>query len=63
MKFHTTGVAFKEGFCYGKWEAAGLFGTIPLLLLGHLSGIISGDGERGLLASLSVLITVCECVH
>jgi hypothetical protein len=57
------GVAFKEGFCYGKWEAAGLFGTIPLLLLGHLSGIISIDGERGLLASLSILITVGWCAN
>lgn len=33
-----TGVAFKEGLCYGKGEAAALFFALPLLLLGHLSG-------------------------
>jgi hypothetical protein len=30
------GVAFKEGLCYSKWEAAGLFGALPLLVGGRL---------------------------
>lgn len=34
------GVAFKEGLCYNKPEAAGLFGAVPLLMLGHLSGLL-----------------------
>jgi uncharacterized integral membrane protein len=38
------GVAFKEGMCYGKAEAAALFGATPLLLLGHLSGAVPADG-------------------
>eukprot|EP00798_Chlamydomonas_sp_ICE-L_P013727 gene13727-19625_t len=41
-----TGVAFKEGLCYGKAEAAGLFFTVPLLLLGHLTGLMSSDAEH-----------------
>mmetsp|Transcript_23869 Transcript_23869/g.52277 ORF Transcript_23869/g.52277 Transcript_23869/m.52277 type:complete len:280 (-) Transcript_23869:96-935(-) len=53
-----TGVAFKEGFCYNKWEAAGLFGTIPLLLLGHLTQLLPVEGERGMLAAFAVLFTV-----
>lgn len=53
-----TGVAFKEGFCYNKWEAAGLFGAMPLLMGGHLLGIWSQEAERGLLASTLVLISV-----
>jgi len=40
-----TGVAFKEGLCYGKAEAAGLFFVTPLLLLGHLTGWIPEDGQ------------------
>ena len=32
------GVAFKEGLCYGKAEAAGLFFVTPALLLSHLTG-------------------------
>ena len=38
---HTlTGVAFKEGFCYRKWEAAGLALCVPTLLLGHLTQLV-----------------------
>lgn len=53
-----TGVAFKEGLCYGKAEAAGLFGATPLFLLGHLSGVVSQEGERGLLAAFAILFSV-----
>jgi uncharacterized integral membrane protein len=41
-----TGVAFKEGLCYGKAEAAGLFFVTPALLLGHLTGWVPEDGEK-----------------
>jgi uncharacterized integral membrane protein len=53
-----TGVAFKEGFCYGKWEAAGLFGTIPLLCLGHLTGLVNEDGQRGMLAAMIIMLAI-----
>ncbi|KAG2486085.1 hypothetical protein HYH03_015288 [Edaphochlamys debaryana] len=53
-----TGMAFKEGLCYGKWEAAGLFGATPLLVGGHLLGIFPENVERGLLASCMVLLGV-----
>ncbi|KAK9914886.1 hypothetical protein WJX75_001918 [Coccomyxa subellipsoidea] len=44
-----TGVAFKEGVCYGKPECAVLFFLTPTLLLGHLSGILPESAERALL--------------
>ncbi|GIM04680.1 hypothetical protein Vretimale_9283, partial [Volvox reticuliferus] len=53
-----TGVAFKEGLCYNKWEAAGLFGALPLMVGGHLLNLIPANVERGLLASCLVLLTV-----
>jgi|EP00982_Pelagococcus_subviridis_P011903 uncharacterized integral membrane protein len=37
-----TGVAFKEGMCYGKAECAALFFVVPATLLGHLTGVGSG---------------------
>lgn len=45
------GLAVKEGLCYGKAEAAALVLITPLLLLGHLTGIVHGDAERGLLVA------------
>ena len=49
-----TGLAFKEGACYGKPEAWGLFFLTPVALLGHLTGL-AGDGpeEALLLASVA----------
>jgi uncharacterized integral membrane protein len=52
------GVCFKEGLCYGKPEAFVLTGFIPILLLGHLSGVLAGDGERGLAAAVAALLAV-----
>jgi uncharacterized integral membrane protein len=40
----------KEGFCYGKPEAAGIALLTPLLLLGHLTGLLPGAAARLLLA-------------
>uniref|UniRef100_A0A061QX12 Integral membrane protein n=1 Tax=Tetraselmis sp. GSL018 TaxID=582737 RepID=A0A061QX12_9CHLO len=53
-----SGLAFKEGLCYGKPEAAGLFFVVPALLLGHLFGIIPEEGEKALLAVFCVLSAV-----
>jgi len=44
-----TGVAFKEGMCYGKAEAAALFFVTPTLLLGHLSGSMPEGVQQALL--------------
>ena len=40
-----TGLAFKEGACYGKPEAWALFFLTPAALLGHLTGL-AGDGPE-----------------
>ncbi|GLI70950.1 hypothetical protein VaNZ11_016049 [Volvox africanus] len=53
-----TGVAFKEGLCYNKWEAAALFGALPLTVGGHLLNVFPANVERGLLASCLLLLTV-----
>lgn len=53
-----TGLAFKEGLCYGKFEAAALFFVIPTLLLGHLTQLLPEAGERGLLAAFCLLAAV-----
>ena len=45
-----TGVAFKEGMCYGKAECAALFFVIPLTLLGHLTGLMGEDTEKAFVA-------------
>lgn len=41
-----------------KWEAGGLFGVVPLLMLGHLSGLASPDVEHGLLASMDLILFI-----
>lgn len=53
-----TGVAFKEGMCYGKAECAALFFLIPLTLLGHLTGLAGEDTERVFVAAWCALIAV-----
>jgi uncharacterized integral membrane protein len=52
-----TGLAFKEGLCYGKLEAALMFLVIPATLLGHLAGADSSV-EVGLLGIWAVLYGV-----
>lgn len=53
-----SGVSFKEGLCYGKPEAALLFGATPVLMLSHLSGAVSEDGQRTMLGVFAVLFSV-----
>lgn len=45
------GIAVKEGLCYGKPEAAGVAALLPLLLLGHLSGVLPAAALRVLLCA------------
>ncbi|CAL5209440.1 unnamed protein product [Lathyrus oleraceus] len=45
-----TGLVFKEGLCYGKLEAGALTFIIPILLLGHLSGLMDDGAKLTLLA-------------
>jgi uncharacterized integral membrane protein len=53
-----TGLAFKEGVCYGKPEAAGLFFVTPALLLGHLSQWMPEQMQQGLLVVFTTLFMV-----
>ncbi|DBA79229.1 TPA: hypothetical protein ACH3X1_009044 [Trebouxia sp. C0004] len=53
-----TGLAFKEGACYGKPEAIALFFVTPVLLLGHLTGLLPQGGEKGLLLTFVALCTI-----
>lgn len=53
-----TGIFFKEAFCFNRLETKLLTPIIPLLLLGHLLGILPVTVERGLLAAWAVLFMV-----
>lgn len=53
-----TGIYFKEAFCFHRLETKVLTITAPLLLLGHLLGILPLTWERGLLAIWAVLFLV-----
>ena len=51
-----TGLAIKEGFCYGKPESAALAVLTPATLLGHLAGLPGGQlGLAGAGGALAVL--------
>ncbi|KAL4448229.1 hypothetical protein ABPG75_005448 [Micractinium tetrahymenae] len=54
-----TGIAVKEGFCFGQRESYLLTFLIPALLLGHLSGLLPGDAERVLAVAVALLLAVC----
>jgi uncharacterized integral membrane protein len=53
-----TGIFFKEGFCFGRLETRILTPLIPILLLGHLFGILPIAVEQGLLAIWSGLFFI-----
>ncbi|PSN20465.1 hypothetical protein C7271_02000 [filamentous cyanobacterium CCP5] len=53
-----TGIFFKEAFCFNRFETKLLTPLVPLLLLGHLSGLLSMGWEQGLLAAWAVLFGV-----
>jgi uncharacterized integral membrane protein len=53
-----TGIYFKEAFCFNRFETKLLTPIVPLLLLGHLLGILPIDVEKGLLAFWTILFII-----
>ncbi len=53
-----TGVGFKEGLCYGKFEAFALALTLPILLLGHLTPLMPESTEQGLAVVNAALLAL-----
>lgn len=53
-----TGIFFKEGFCFHRLETKILTPLVPLLLLGHLTGILSTQAEQVLLGIWAILFLV-----
>jgi uncharacterized integral membrane protein len=53
-----TGIFFKEAFCFNRLETKLLTPVVPLLLLGHLFGILPPFWERSLLAAWAVLMLI-----
>ncbi len=53
-----SGLGFKEFFCFQRPEAIGLTLLIPIALLGHLSGILSGEIVLLLIGISSILLII-----
>ncbi|MEH1806352.1 DUF2301 domain-containing membrane protein [Nostoc sp.] len=53
-----TGIYFKEAFCFNRLETKILTPIVPLLLLGHLVGILPTQGESILLGTWAILFLV-----
>lgn len=53
-----TGIYFKEAFCFNRFETKLLTPLVPLLLLGHLAGILPVLGEKVLLGVWTLLFLV-----
>ncbi|MUG94003.1 hypothetical protein F7734_17035 [Scytonema sp. UIC 10036] len=53
-----TGIYFKEAFCFNRFETKILTPIVPLLLLGHLVGVLPTQGEKILLGIWAVLFVV-----
>ncbi|GFE70707.1 hypothetical protein CFPU101_33170 [Chroococcus sp. FPU101] len=53
-----TGIYFKEAFCFNRIETKFLTPLVPLLLLGHLVGILPVSAEKLLLSIWSILFLV-----
>ena len=53
-----TGIYFKESFCFHRLETKILTPLVPLLLLGHLTRILSTPAEQVLLATWSTFFLV-----
>ncbi len=53
-----TGIFFKEAFCFNRLETKVLTFTIPLLLLGHLVGVLPIQVEQVLLGVWAILFVV-----
>lgn len=53
-----TGVFFKEGFCFHRLETQVLTPVVPILLLGHLTGVIPAEIEQVLLAVWAIFFLI-----
>jgi uncharacterized integral membrane protein len=53
-----TGIFFKEAFCFNRLETKILTPIVPLLLLGHMTGIIPVEMEQVLLGIWSIGFSV-----
>ena len=53
-----TGIFFKEAFCFNRAETKILTPVVPLLLLGHMAGIIPVEMEQALLGIWSIGFSV-----
>ncbi|MBD2773273.1 DUF2301 domain-containing membrane protein [Iningainema tapete] len=53
-----TGIYFKEAFCFNRLETKLLTPIVPLLLLGHLVGILPTQWEQVLLGTWAILFVV-----
>jgi uncharacterized integral membrane protein len=53
-----TGIYFKEAFCFNRFETKLLTPIVPLLLMGHLVGILPTQWERVLLGVWAVLFVI-----
>ena len=53
-----TGIYFKEAFCFNRLETKILTPVVPLLLLGHMTGIIPVEIEQVLLGIWSIGFSV-----
>ncbi|MDJ0590254.1 MAG: DUF2301 domain-containing membrane protein [Pleurocapsa sp. MO_226.B13] len=53
-----TGIFFKEAFCFNRMETKILTPVIPLLLLGHMTGILPVEAEQVLLGVWTIGFSV-----
>ena len=53
-----TGIYFKEAFCFNRLETKFLTPLVPMLLLGHLTGVLPMFGEQLLLGIWAILFVV-----
>lgn len=53
-----TGIYFKEAFCFNRLETKFLTPLVPLLLLGHMVGVLSPDVEQVFFALWTILFTI-----
>jgi uncharacterized integral membrane protein len=61
-----TGIYFKEAFCFNRFETKILTPIIPLLLLGHLAGVLPTQWEQiflGIWALLFMVFAVRKAVQ
>lgn len=53
-----TGIYFKEAFCFNRFETKFLTPLVPMLLLGHLAGVLPPIWEQALLGVWALLFVV-----